>query len=58
VNCYKLFLTSLEYAVTKFVLLCKGISGTIGNLVVDGTYQEDPVEFPIDTLLIDFTKEY
>jgi transposase len=57
VNCYKLFLTSLEYAATKSVPLCKGISGTIGNLVVDGTYQEDPVAFPIEALVIDLTKE-
>jgi transposase len=57
VNCCKLFLTSLEYAATKFVPLCKVISGTIGNLVVDGTYQEDPVAFPIDALVIDLTKE-
>jgi transposase len=48
VNSYKLFLMSLEYAATKFVPLCEGISGTIGNLIVDGTYQEDPVAFPID----------
>jgi transposase len=58
VSCYKLFLTSLEYAATKkFMPLCEGISGTIGNLVVDGTYKEDPVAFPIDTLVIDLTKE-
>jgi hypothetical protein len=58
VNCYKLFLTSLEYAATKFVPLCEGISGTIGNLVVNGTYEEDPVAFPIYALVIDLTKEY
>jgi hypothetical protein len=57
VNCYKLFLTSFEYAATKFEPLCEGISGTIGNLVVDGTYNEDLIAFPIDTLVIDLTKE-
>jgi hypothetical protein len=48
---------SLEYAATKFVPLCKRISGTIGNLVVDETYQEAPIAFPIDALVIDLTKE-
>jgi hypothetical protein len=39
------------------VPLCKGISGTIGNLVVDETYEENLVAFPIDALVIDLTKE-
>ena len=56
-NCHKLFLTTLEYAATKFVPLCEGILGTIGNLVVNVTYEEDPVAFPIDALVIDLTKE-
>jgi hypothetical protein len=58
VNCYKLFLTRLEYVAAKFVPLCEGISGTIGNLVVDGTYEEELVAFPIDALVVDLTKEY
>jgi hypothetical protein len=57
VNCCKLFLTSLEYAATKFMPLCEGIPGTIGNLVVDRTYEELPVAFSIEALVIGLTKE-
>jgi hypothetical protein len=48
VDCSKLLRTSLDFAATKFVPLCDGISGTIGTLVVDGDYVEDAVAFPID----------
>jgi hypothetical protein len=34
-----------------------GILGMIGELVVDATYDEDPVAFPIDASVIDLTKE-
>jgi hypothetical protein len=36
--------------------LCYGISGTIRDLDVDATYEEDSVAFPIDALVIDLTK--
>jgi hypothetical protein len=56
-DCNYLFLTSLEYALTKFVPVCKGILRTIWDLVVDETYMEDPVALPIDALVIDLIKD-
>jgi hypothetical protein len=56
VDCSKLFRMSLDFAATKFVPLCDGISGMIGTLVVDGDYIEDAVAFPIDALVVDLSK--
>jgi hypothetical protein len=56
VNSNKLSRTRLDFAVTKFIPLCDGISGTIGTLVVDGDYIEDAIVFPIDALLVDLSK--
>jgi hypothetical protein len=47
---------ALNFAATKFIPLCEGISGTIGTLVVDGDYEEDPDAFPIDALVVDLFK--
>jgi hypothetical protein len=56
VNCNKLSWTSLDFAATKFIPLCDGISGTIGTLVVDVHYVEDAVAFPIDALVVDLSQ--
>jgi hypothetical protein len=56
VDCSKHFGTRLDFAATKFVPLCDGISGTIGALVVDRDYVEDAVAFPIDALVVDLSK--
>jgi hypothetical protein len=57
VNSNKLSRTSLDFAATKSIPLCDGISGTIGTLVVDGDYIEDAVALPsIDALLVDLSK--
>lgn len=58
VNCQGLFNTAIRYANQKFIPLCEGISGTIGNLVVDPTYQDETVALPIDTLVLDLTKQH
>lgn len=47
----------LKIAVTKFVGLCDGISGEIGSLVEDAVFSNDPVALPIDTLVVDLTRE-
>jgi hypothetical protein len=46
----------LDFAATKFIPLCDGISGTIGTLVVDADYVEDIVSFPIDALVVDLSQ--
>jgi hypothetical protein len=56
VNSNKLSQMSLDFAATKFIPLCDGISGTIGMLVIDGDYVEDAVAFPIDALVVDLSK--
>lgn len=36
--------------------MCEGIFGTIGALVMDKNYQDEEVDLPIDTLILDLTR--
>jgi hypothetical protein len=56
VNSNKLSRTRLDFAATKCIPLCDGISGTIRTLVVYGDYIEDAIAFPIDALVVDLSK--
>jgi hypothetical protein len=56
VDCHKLFVESVKAAATKFVPLCDGISGTMGALIIDPTYQEDEIDIPIDALVLDLAR--
>jgi transposase len=56
VDCNKLFAESIKAAATKFIPLCEGISGTIGALHIDPTYQEDEIDIPIDALVLDLAR--
>ena len=56
VNCHKLWATCLRYAGTIYIPICDGISGDIGSLVVDQNHTDDPYVLPIDTLVLDLTK--
>ena len=56
VDCNKLFAESIKAPATKFIPLCEGISGTIGALHIDPTYQDDEVDIPIDALVLDLTR--
>jgi hypothetical protein len=53
VDCNKLFTESIKAAATKCLPLCEGISGTIGALIIDPTYQQDEIDIPIDALVLD-----
>ena len=57
VDCRKLVLNSWKLATTKFVPLCNGLSGEIGNLNVDADHTPEPLVFPIDTLVLNLTNE-
>ena len=54
IDCFKLWNKSLGFATTKFVPICQGVSGTIGELQVDENYVAEPHDLPIDTLVLDF----
>jgi hypothetical protein len=56
VDCGKLFQACVTAAGTKFIPLCEGISGTIGNLEIDPTYQEEEIDIPIDALVVDLAR--
>ena len=56
VDCGKLVAKSIEMANTKFIPRVEGLSGTIGNLLVTETSEDEPVVFPIDALVLDLTK--
>lgn len=47
----------LEIAGTKFVSLCDRVSNGIELLVVDTSFVDDRVDLPIDTLVVDLTRE-
>ena len=57
INCHKLWATCLRYAVTIYIPICDGISGDIGNLVIDQIYTNDPHVLHIDTLVLNLTRE-
>jgi hypothetical protein len=56
VDCGKLFQECVTAAATKFIPLCEGISGTIGDLKIDETYQEEEIDIPIDALVLDLAR--
>ena len=47
----------MDIAGTKFIPLCEGISGKIGSLVKTEDFTDEPVDIPIDTLVIDLTRK-
>ena len=56
VNCRGLWLHCLSDASKKIVPLCGGIDGRIGELNVDESYKDGEVSIPIDTLVVDLTR--
>jgi hypothetical protein len=57
VDCSKLFDHSIKLMNDKYIKMCGGISGTIGNLIVDPNYEGDVTGIPVDFLLNDFMLE-
>ena len=57
IDCRKLWRTCLDIAGTKFVSLCEGISGKIGSIVETEDFTNESVDFPIDTLIVDLTRD-
>ena len=56
VDCCKLWRTCVEIAGTKFVAICDGILGEIGSLAATETFTNEPVDLPIDILVVDLTR--
>ena len=56
VNCRGLWLHCLTDASQKFVPLCGGVDGRIGELSVNEIYKDGEVSIPIDTLVVDLTQ--
>ena len=57
VDCRKLWATCKKIAWTKFVPLCEGIEGIIGDLKIDDAFEYKSVILPIDTLVVDLMKD-
>ena len=57
-DCRRLWARYLTITGTKFVPLCEGISGEIGNLEVDDLFRYESINLPIDTLVVDLTCVY
>jgi hypothetical protein len=57
VDCRKLFEASIKKANTIFVPLCEGISGTMGNLIIDDNHVPNRQGMPIDMVVMDVTRE-
>ena len=53
VSCQKLWRTCRNIDGTKYVNLCVGLEGMIGDLKIDETYIPEDVTLPIDTLVVD-----
>ena len=56
VNCAKLEQTAVEFMNNKFIKLCGGLDGVIGNLQIDQNHQPDLTGMPIDMLVVDLTR--
>jgi hypothetical protein len=56
VDCLKLFNHCVEKANTKFIPLCQGLSGTMGNLIVDNNHVMCHDGIPIDLLLLNINR--
>ena len=57
VDCSGLWRTALHCAGTIYVPICDGISGEIGDLVIDDSHTDELCDIPIDTLVLDMTNE-
>ena len=57
VDCHKLWATCKKIAWTKFVPLCEGIEGIIGDLKIDDAFEYESVMLPIDMPVVDLTKD-
>ena len=57
VNCQELWQKCLVCASQVFVKLCHGISGEVGKLTIDSNYIPEKFRLPIDTLIVDLTKD-
>ena len=57
VNCQKLWDKCLHFAGTKYMDMCSGISGMMGQLEIDPNWQDESVSIPIDTLVVNLTEE-
>ena len=53
----KLWLTALKYANEIYVPICDEIDGTIRSLSINENHTDEPHVLPIDTLVIDLTKD-
>jgi hypothetical protein len=57
VDCKKLFMNAIKLADEKFIPLCHGISGTIGDLIFDQSHQSCKEGLPIDMPLSEAVKQ-
>ena len=57
IDCEKLIDHSVEMALTNFVPVCRGIKGTIGELIIDKHSIFEPCEVPFDTLVLTINLE-
>jgi hypothetical protein len=55
--CGKLVQHAVKCADSTFIPLCDGLSGTIGELTIDGNHERDTTGIPIDTLVVDMTNQ-
>ena len=56
-KCSGLVKKIFDSANREFIPLCPGITGEIGGLIVDSAHERDTSEIPIDSYVLDLTKE-
>eukprot|EP00957_Ditylum_brightwellii_P042579 3224308-Ditylum_brightwellii.AAC.1 len=55
VDCGKLWDKCIDSAMTFHTKNSKGLSGKIGELIIDSDYVPEKINLPIDTLVVDLT---
>ena len=56
-TCSGLVKKAVDAADKEFIPLCPGITGQIGELTIDTTHERNTTEIPIDSFVIDLTRE-
>lgn len=57
VDCCKMWDKFLHSMGTIFVGICGGLYGMIGDLIIDENWEDERVDVPIDTLVVNLTEE-
>ena len=57
ITCKGLVSKAIEAGNNEYIPLCPGINGRIGELTIDHTHKHDTSKIPVDSFVVDITKD-